>query len=376
MTVKTGIEIINARSKYEKSASELFERIKIIPLETTDLSLAGRSIDRIEVWNDKIFIANHLGSHVNILCFDLFGKFLFHIDRMGQGPGEYTFLDDFFIDKNLNHVVFISEPNNRTLHFDMRGNFLYDIRPDNDTVNENYYPRHTIYLNDSTYLSLYERESEIHHPDAGILHFDSKTMNIRHISNNINELYYVSQPLSIFNDKILCITFNDSIFDISNINNVTVKYLLYNGDEQIKIKKEFRKKQNKMTWDEQINFMHNHYLEGNEVVVETIHENDKYIALSCWKQVPQTDNHILYFLLYDKINKKTYNSDNITFDGFILQNCPIAGVDNESLYCVLNTEITDEDKDKIRKSKIFSDENKKLFLEHKDEDNPLLIVLK
>jgi hypothetical protein len=374
--MKAGVEIIDVRSKDKKKASELFEQIKIVSLETADSSLIGRSIDRIEIWDNKMFLANRLGSHVNILCFDLFGKFLFCIDRIGQGVGEYTFLDDFFIDKSLNHVVFISEPNNRTLHFDMQGNFLYDIRPDNIS-DYNYFPRQTIYLNDSTYLAFYEKEFDISHSDVGILHFDSKTMNIRSTSSDINEyIYYVSRPLSIFNDKILCITFNDSIFDISNIDDVIVKYFAYNGDKQIRIKREFRKKRDKMTWDEQINFMHEYYLEGYEVVVETIHENDKYIALSCWKQIPQTDNHILYFLLYDKINKKAYNSDNIAFDEFILQNCSIAGVDNESLYCVLNTEITNEDKDNIRKSKIFSDENKKILLEHKNEDNPLLFVLK
>jgi hypothetical protein len=95
------VEIIYAKSDIKESASNIFEQIKVIPLETTDSSLIGRAIDGIEVWDDKLFIQNYLGSHTNILCFDLSGKYLFNIDRMGQEPEEYTYLGDFFIDEHL-----------------------------------------------------------------------------------------------------------------------------------------------------------------------------------------------------------------------------------------------------------------------------------
>jgi hypothetical protein len=54
----------------------------------------------------------------------------------------------------------------------------------------------------------------------------------------------------------------------------------------------------------------------------------------------------------------------------------VEGAADGSLYCVLSSEITDEDKKKIKNSKVFSEADKKVLLEHKDEDNPLILILK
>jgi hypothetical protein len=99
-------------------------------------------------------------------------------------------------------------------------------------------------------------------------------------------------------------------------------------------------------------------------------ENGKYLAFNC-----MAGNRDYYAVFYDKENKKVYDTKNIDFDGFKLAECSVFGAD-ESLYCVLRSEITDEDKKKIKNSSAFSETDKKILLEHKFDDNPVILVLK
>jgi hypothetical protein len=359
------LEVILAKSSLEAKATDLFEQIKVIPLETTDSSLVGGYVGRIEIWDNKIFLLNELQSHKNILCFDLSGKFLFKIDKMGQGPGEYTYLDDIFIDKNLNHVVFMSE-NRRTLDWNMQGVFLYSIYSD-----DIYYARHTIYLNDSTYLSF--NDGDLVPKDISLIYLDSKTMNIRHKSNSINEYFYSAgnKPLSINNDKILCLAYSDTIFDISDMHNVYAKYVFYYSNAQSGMKKQLRKNINKWNYEEQLMFSYGYWQRNESVSIVTMYETGKYLAFTC-----RSEKKGDYVLFYDKENKKVYDSENIDFGEFKLDKCAVLGMSDESLYCVLYDEITDEDKKKIKNSKVFSEADKKVLLEHKDEDNPVILILK
>lgn len=362
-----GIEIIQLKSFFKEKASNLFEEMKIIPLETTDSSLIVR-IKRVEIWNDNIFILNELKSHRNILCFDLDGNFLFSIDRMGQGPGDYSYLGDFIIDENLNHLILVSE-NSRTLHFDLQGNFLYD-RVSNDI----YYPTHFIYVNDSTYLSF--NCGDLAPANISLLYLDAKTMNIRHMSNSINEFYYASgnEPLSK-NNRLLCLAYSDSIYDISDMNDVSAKYLLYYSDTQVKNKKRLKEliEIKDVTDDEILGIVMQHFFDGEELLMASIYENNEYLVFTYTNYIQK--NVVSHFVFYNKADKKTYNSDNIDFDGFKLYNCEIRGMKNQTFYCVL-PEISPDDKEKIKNSSIFSEIDKRKLLAHKEDDNPLLITLK
>jgi hypothetical protein len=370
--LNSDICIIYAKSDIKESASNIFDQIKIIHLETTDSSLIGKAIDGIEVYDDKLFIQNYLGSHTNILCFDLSGKFLFNIDRMGQGPDEYTYFGDFFIDEHLHHLVIINEPQ-RFIHFDLDGNFLYDIRSD-----DYYLARQGIYLNDSTYLMFNDvTQAVLGFEGLSLLYVDARSMNVRYKTNNINEFYWTgSQPLSKYGDRVLCYTVSDSIFDISDSTNVKTVYYFYYTDIQANDVKRFRENYNKMNDMERLHYDQDTYNSGNSVLITTMYETSKYIVLGYMKTVPNEDRSIKHVILYDKKDKKVYDFDNINFDGFVLKNIAVLGSHKELLYCVLYSEITDDDKEKIRKSKTFSDADKKTLIEHKFEDNPLLFVLK
>jgi hypothetical protein len=371
------IEIIDAGTELQESATNLFEQINVVALETTDSSLVGLYIKRTEIWNNKIFVLNAIQSHRNILCFDLSGKFLFKIDRMGQGPGEYTYLGDFIIDKHRDHLVTLNSPG--FMHFDLQGNFLYKVTPD-----YSYYARNFIYLNDSTYLAYNDGGVETGVPKGtSLLYLDPKTMNVRDKSDRIPEYVYNtgSNHLSINNNRALCLSYNDSIYDVSDTANVHVSYFIDYGDAQAKLKGQLRRDLNLMTdYGQQIDFVGKfftaHYYSGEIMSINTICENDKYLVLSCTRADEPTKTHIKYILFHDKISKKTYNSENIDFGGVKFLDCAING-DNESFYCILYSEFTEEDKNKIKNSPVFSEADKKKLIEYNPkEDNPLILVLK
>ncbi|MDR1170353.1 MAG: 6-bladed beta-propeller [Prevotellaceae bacterium] len=369
--VKIDIEIIQAKTFVKENVLNLFDEVKVVDLETTNSSLVGLYIDRIEIYGYKIFALNSLQSHNNILCFDFSGKYLFGIDRIGQGPGEYTSLYDFLIDKNLHHLVLHSD-DRKFLHFDMQGNFLYEVKSDN-----NYSAIYSIYLNDSTYLAFNEATFQ---PDLkeSLIYIDSKTMNIRHKSNDINEYFYSAgnKPLCINNDKILCLASSDTIYDISDMHGTYAKYFVYYTNIQIKEKERMCRNIDKMEHEELINFNQESYGKGESMWISAMYETNKYLVFSCMKAIPNTDNSINYALFYDKVNKKTYNSENIDFDGFRVKDFSVTGVADGALYCVLSMEITDSDKEKIKNSSVFSEIDRKKLIEHQDEDNPLILILK
>ncbi|MDR2027140.1 MAG: hypothetical protein LBQ01_06245, partial [Prevotellaceae bacterium] len=82
-----------------------------------------------------------------------------------------------------------------------------------------------------------------------------------------------------------------------------------------------------------------------------------------------------YVLFHDKQNGRTYNSENIDFGGVKLLDCSIYGAD-ESLYCILYSTFSDEDKAKIGNSPVFTEADRKKLVEFQEEDNPLIIFLK
>jgi hypothetical protein len=371
-TDRSDIEIIHAKTSVEENVLNLFDEVKVVDLEITDSSLIGLYINRIEIYENKIFVLNSLKWRNNILCFDFSGKYLFSIDRTGQGPGEYTSLYDFLIDKNLHHLVLRSD-DRKYLHFDMQGNFLYEVKSDND-----YCAMYSIYLNDSTYLAFNDPTYIPDLKEESLIYIDSKTMNIRHKSNDINEYYYCSgnKPLSINNDKVLCLAYSDTIYDISDMHGAYAKYFVYYTDIQIKEKERMHRDMDKMGYEELIRFNQESYSKGESMFISAMYETNKYLVFSCMKAIPNTDNSIDYALFYDKENKKTYNSENIDFDGFRVKDFSVTGVADGALYCVLSMEITDSDKKKIKNSSVFSEIDRKKLIEHQEEDNPLILILK
>jgi hypothetical protein len=97
--------------------SSLFKKVTPIPLETTDESLIGYIRD-VQIFDGKIFVLDTDYSK-GVFVFDMDGKFIRQIGRVGQGPGEYITLSDFTIDE-INHKIYLMDRNKNCI-------MVYDI---------------------------------------------------------------------------------------------------------------------------------------------------------------------------------------------------------------------------------------------------------
>jgi hypothetical protein len=102
------------------SVFDYFQSIELIPLETRNESLIGQ-IRKILYYNDRYYTQDRQQHIVHV--FDKNGKFLFKIDKRGQGPGEYPFLDDIYINPYTGRLELLCAMG-FIYDYDLDGNFL------------------------------------------------------------------------------------------------------------------------------------------------------------------------------------------------------------------------------------------------------------
>lgn len=103
--------------------SQLFTGLEYITLESTDQSLFGK-IDKLIVYNDRFYILDKTDMK-KIFVFANDGKFIRKIGRFGEGPGEYSNIEDFTIDESTGNIIVLSYPS-RVMVYDEIGNFIRD----------------------------------------------------------------------------------------------------------------------------------------------------------------------------------------------------------------------------------------------------------
>lgn len=127
--------------------SEFFADIEIIPLETNELSVIGKSGKLIQ-YGDTIYILDT--EQAALFLFGKDGAFIDKISNPGNGPGEYSLLYDFEINRFTGNIelldprgkIIIYSPNLdfiRSIHLPVRAvhNFFY-LNPDTIILHSEY----------------------------------------------------------------------------------------------------------------------------------------------------------------------------------------------------------------------------------------------
>jgi len=99
----------------------IMEIVRYIKPETTNESLLS-NYNKILNSGDTLFIMENSNAQQAIFAFNFKGKFLFKIDALGKGPGEYQKIRDFYVDKNNKQIGILSFSN--ILKYDFNGNFI------------------------------------------------------------------------------------------------------------------------------------------------------------------------------------------------------------------------------------------------------------
>lgn len=94
--------------------------ISYIPLDSTELI---GEVDRVFLYNEKIYIVDSYITE-SVFIFDKNGRLLRLIDDKGQGPEEYIGLGSISIDTSTQELCLKDRLSNRTLYYDLEGNFL------------------------------------------------------------------------------------------------------------------------------------------------------------------------------------------------------------------------------------------------------------
>ena len=92
-----------------------------VKLELTDESIIGQ-IDKLIIFEDKIYILDRQTSSVFI--FDMTGKYLLKLCKIGNGPGEYNKIHFFGIDEEKRHIVITDLITYWTMRYDLTGKYV------------------------------------------------------------------------------------------------------------------------------------------------------------------------------------------------------------------------------------------------------------
>jgi|GEM_PF-1899023 len=121
-------EIIKIKGSYQDGPVDILpflDSVKYVKLELTDKSIIGY-IQKVVVFKNRIYVLDTQTS--SLFVFDINGKYIFKIANLGQGPGEYTQLDFFDIDRKKEQIVLTDLMGNWVMRFDLQGTFLQKMK--------------------------------------------------------------------------------------------------------------------------------------------------------------------------------------------------------------------------------------------------------
>ena len=193
--------------------SNLFDSVTIIPLETNDSCLMD--YPSVKIIRDTIYIK----TSKKILQFNIKGEFIRQIGKQGKGPGEYGYIDSYWIEENSNSIYIQS--NSIYICYNTKGEYKKDIKAPIMSMyfaiqNNKIYTSNIPYQNDSNFLSTYDINGTL----------IKKQFHTDKYSRGYNAPIVYGSGLSSYNEQIIFSKrLFDTIYQISN-NTITPKIVL------------------------------------------------------------------------------------------------------------------------------------------------------
>ncbi len=346
--------------------SELASEIRYVKLETRPDCMLDM-ITKVTLDNDLIFVLAHSNPFGHLFIFSSTGKFIRQIGKQGRGPGEYSSIIDFTLDKEGKQIYFLDTMGNLFIYnysgtYVKRENIL--TKPSNIVYFDkkllllHCWP--TYFQNNGFALTL--KDLEHNAPDITLI--DRKYIKFDKIIQDV--LYYPNHSFSINNQNkvtLLEVKF-DTLYEISSKGNVTPDYI-------INLK-------NKMP---QNIFFSKEYNDAiKKYSTYSVMETKHYLLL---KVLYESEFYIYFYnkdngeLLKQKTNKLTQNIYN-DYDGG-LSFSPQGSADINIIYSVQTTlkiknKLTDDGNHIIKNPKANS-YLKEEIKNANENDNPVLVLL-
>ena len=123
--------IVDVTKSYPKKELILqdFMDVEYVPLETTDEFLTQGFI---LATGKKYIVARNFGRDGDIFIFDREGKGVKKINRMGQGPEDYSFINSLILDEDHDEIFVHDYSPSKILVYDLSGQFIRGFKYNND----------------------------------------------------------------------------------------------------------------------------------------------------------------------------------------------------------------------------------------------------
>lgn len=289
-------KIQNNDLKFQTDISPYIKSVNYVKLELTDESMFGE-IYSMEAFEDRLYIFDDVTRSVYI--FSIEGDFLFTLNKVGQGPGEYAQIDFFSIDRNERQMIVADLVSYNILRYDLDGNFVSKKKI-------NYWLDGIYPTEDKGFIALtnYRNNSEKIENQHNILFLDSMS-NIAcgyfpYPSKDISKLrfsisstnagfYYGGNSCNYFN------RFQDTVYSVS-YNTLIPKYVFDFGDKQF----------DQSYWVKDINLLKDYIEKGEYLTLERMNETDDYLFYDVGPMMiyrglfsKRTGNNILALIWYN-----------------------------------------------------------------------------
>jgi glycosyltransferase involved in cell wall biosynthesis len=329
--------------------------VKYIPLETNRQSIIGE-ISKVIYFNERFYIldADITGS---VYIFDKEGKYINKISRKGGGPGEYTRIYDFDIDRSANEMVILTGGPLKIIRNTMEGKFISEIHPpcyadrftalpDKSSAIYLEYGDNTPFLKEEYNLIFIDSTAVL---KGGVLRYDHSHI-CKHFSKGLSTFYYYDGG-SYFYPAL-----NDTVYRVGP-NQITPVYAFDFGKDSF----------------------------DKEVLQQDINEQDSYFAQHSYASffsIFETDQVLCFFFSCDNGLYRGYYSKvtGKTFVGAICANnkyplgSPIGNTD-EALIDQLTPLVLAGYKNNLeRLPKTIDQQLSEIIEKYKETDNPVLVT--
>lgn len=107
------------------SLNPIIQNYKYIRLETNDSSIIGQ-INKL-IYNDKYIFIGDFRQTKSVFVFSNNGKYLFKINKIGHGPEEFSYLDNFTINESNQEIILYVNGGGKLMIYDFHGNLKSQI---------------------------------------------------------------------------------------------------------------------------------------------------------------------------------------------------------------------------------------------------------
>lgn len=229
-----------------KYVPNLPDDISVDSMKTIDVKISDKVYDHLDQWleadkyiklpsdpliaeirdihieNDRIFVHDKLHQMV---CYDINGKFLWKINALGAGPGEYVGINDFMVNPDEEEIILYDNLGQKLLYYSIQnGEFIRSERLREPNPTDMAYKDGT-YFYDNRFHNNYPEEESLHyslltshdgiHVVQGFFNHDENETAIR---LSAPKKFYYSDSLLLY-----CRDFDNKVFQISE-DGIKVRY--------------------------------------------------------------------------------------------------------------------------------------------------------